>query len=195
MPPCPCHKTGGTLSTGVFSPCCVTSHTGPTFSVISMRPSGRNAMRQGSLNDATCVTVNGRLGSGFCSPALTWASAVADTRVRRSAAFANVFICILPRETSRLTRVSHRARGAPNLFSVCRALHDDESEGRLPIERSTHQFARWLNDRGAAAVLTDRVVRARDDMRVCVYLGGPTDHSHHAPQRAECRRIELRCRA
>src|SRR5262245_54485495 len=140
MPPCPCHRTGGTLSTGVFSPVCVTSHTGPTFSVMSMRPSGRNAMRQGSLNDATWVMVNGKLGSGFCSPALTWARAVADTRVRSSAAFANVFIGILPRETSRSTRVSHGARRAQSLFSLhIRQMFDEQ------LAASSHDDV-WLHD-------------------------------------------------
>ena len=43
-------------------------------------------MRQGRLNVATCVIVNGRLGSGFSSPALICACAVADTRVSSSAA-------------------------------------------------------------------------------------------------------------
>ena len=49
-------------------------------------------MRQGRLNVATCVIVNGRLGSGFCSPALTCARAVAAS-VSSRAAFTNVFIC------------------------------------------------------------------------------------------------------
>jgi hypothetical protein len=35
------------LSTGIFMPCCVTSHTGPTFSVTSMRRrQERNPPRQ-----------------------------------------------------------------------------------------------------------------------------------------------------
>ena len=92
MPPCPWYRTAGTLSIGVFSPCWVTSQTGPTFSVTSMRPSGRNAMRQGSLNVATCVIVNGTSGSGFNWPALIWARAGADTRARSSAAFRSVFM-------------------------------------------------------------------------------------------------------
>ena len=50
-------------------------------------------MRQGRLNVATWVIVNGRLGSGFCSPALTCARAVVDTSVRSRAAFTNVFMC------------------------------------------------------------------------------------------------------
>ena len=62
----------------IFSPCWDTSQTGPTFSVISMRPSGRKASRQGSLKVATVVMVKGRLASGFCSPALTWAQAATD---------------------------------------------------------------------------------------------------------------------
>src|SRR5258708_10880806 len=94
MPPCPWYRTAGTFSTGVFAPCWVTSQAGPTFSVMSMRPAGRNAMRQGSLNVATSVIVNGRLGSGFCSPALICASAVADTSVTSSAAFRIVFMYV-----------------------------------------------------------------------------------------------------
>ncbi len=57
-------------------------------------------MRQGSLNVATWVIVNGRLGSGFCSPALICARAVADTRVSSSAAFRSVFMYVSPRLTN-----------------------------------------------------------------------------------------------
>src|SRR6267142_267494 len=70
----------------IFCPCWVTSQTGPTFSVTSMRPSGRNAMRHGRLNVATWVIVNGRSGCGFNSPALIWARAADDTRMSNSAA-------------------------------------------------------------------------------------------------------------
>ena len=85
MPTCPDHTAAGTLSIGVFSPCWVMSQTGPTFSVTSMRPSGRNAMRQGNLRSATTlVTVNGRFGSDGCVPALTWAPAAAGTSVKSS---------------------------------------------------------------------------------------------------------------
>ena len=49
-------------------------------------------MRQGKLNVATCVIVNGWFGSGFCSPALTCARAVVAS-VRSRAAFTNVFMC------------------------------------------------------------------------------------------------------
>src|SRR5262245_46846210 len=79
----------------VFCPCWVTSQTGPTFSVISMRPSGRKARRQGRLNVVTVVMVKGRLVSDFCSPALIWAHAAVDARVSSNAAFAN-FIVISP---------------------------------------------------------------------------------------------------
>src|SRR5438034_6276549 len=97
MPPWPWYRTAGTLSIGVFSPCWVTSQTGPTFSVISIRPSGRKAIRQGSLNVATWVIVNGRLASGFSSPALICACAVADMRLSSSAAFRSVFMYLLSR--------------------------------------------------------------------------------------------------
>jgi hypothetical protein len=65
-----------------------------------MRPSGRKAMRQGSLNVATYVTVNGRLGSGFKSPALIWARTVLAPRVRSSAVFTTVFMNVFLRELS-----------------------------------------------------------------------------------------------
>src|SRR5579883_1173248 len=73
-------------------PCGVTSQMGPTFSVTSMRPSGRKAMRQGRLKVVTWVKVKGRLGSGFCSPALICAHAGTDRAVSSSAVFANFFI-------------------------------------------------------------------------------------------------------
>ena len=62
-------------------------------------------MRQGRLNVATWVIVNGRLGSGFCSPALICACAVADTRV---AAPMQRLLCVSPPpNVSRPTKVSH----------------------------------------------------------------------------------------
>ena len=63
--------------------------------MISMRPSGRKARRQGRVKVVTVVMVKGRLASGFCSPALTWAHAAADARVSSNTAFAN-FIVISP---------------------------------------------------------------------------------------------------
>ena len=71
-------------------------------------------MRQGSLNVATWVIVNGRLGSGFCSPALICARAVADTSVRSSAAFRSVFMYVSPSLTNfrDQLRVSHRIKQA-----------------------------------------------------------------------------------
>src|SRR2546426_1784800 len=79
----------------IFCPCWVTSQTGPTFSVTSMRPSGRNARRQGRLKVVTGVMLKGRLASDFCSPALTWAQTAAAASVSSNAAFAN-FIVISP---------------------------------------------------------------------------------------------------
>src|SRR5439155_24664483 len=79
----------------IFCPSCVTNQTGPTFSVISMRPSGRNASRHGKVKVVTVVIVKGRLVSGFCSPALNWAQAAADARISSNAAFAN-FIVVSP---------------------------------------------------------------------------------------------------
>ena len=63
------------FATGVFAPCWVTSDRPPIFSVISIRPSGRKAILQGRFKVVTWVMVNGRLASGFCSPALTCADA------------------------------------------------------------------------------------------------------------------------
>ena len=77
------------LATGlIFCPCGDTSQTGPIFSVISMRPSGRKASRQGSSKVVTVVMVKGRLASGFCSPTLTWAQTAADARVKSTTVFA-----------------------------------------------------------------------------------------------------------
>ena len=76
----------------IFCPSFETSQIGPTFSVISMRPSGRKAIRQGSSKVLTVVMVKGTLASGFCSPALTWPQAAADARVKSNAAFANFIV-------------------------------------------------------------------------------------------------------
>src|SRR4029453_12424277 len=123
MPPCPCQSTAGTLSIGVFSPCWVTSQTGPTFSVTSMRPSGRNARRQPSLNSATLVIGNGRSGSGFNSPALICAPAVVDTRVS-SSPVSSVFIRNLFSHCSGTTSLRRYARpnhSLPNGYTVSHA--------------------------------------------------------------------------
>ena len=78
--------------TGVLAPCCVTNTIPPTFSVISIRPSGRKAIRQGRLRVVTWTMLKGRLGSGFCSPALICASAWVAARARNSPAITNCFI-------------------------------------------------------------------------------------------------------
>jgi hypothetical protein len=80
IPPCPCANTGRTLATGLFSPVWVTSQIGPTFSVINIHPSGKNARRHGSLKVATFVMTNGKLASGFCAPRLVWAEAPVATK-------------------------------------------------------------------------------------------------------------------
>src|SRR4029078_10890300 len=116
MPPCPPYRTAGAFDTGVFAPCCVTSHSRPTFSVISMRPSGRNAMRHGRLNSATCVNVNGKLDSGAFSPAFTCACAAVHRHERDSAARDNAFI---------------RSSGLG--FSPCPSLRD--RRGATPVHR------------------------------------------------------------
>src|SRR6188472_1420362 len=105
MPFCPCQYTDGVLLTSVFCPCCVTSQTGPTFSVTSMRPSGRKAIRHGRVKVVTVVMVNGMVASGFCSPALTCAHAADDTRASSKAPVAD-FTLVSPslRFASRLLR-------------------------------------------------------------------------------------------
>ena len=66
---------------------------GPTFSVTSIRPSGRKAIFQGMLKVVTEVMLNGTLASGFWSPALTWALAgTAAAVANKRAAIFNVFI-------------------------------------------------------------------------------------------------------
>ena len=72
----------------IFCPCWVTSQTGPTFSVISMRPSGRKAIRHGRVKVVTVVMLKGTLASGFCSPALLCAQTAADINVSSNAVFA-----------------------------------------------------------------------------------------------------------
>src|SRR5215471_19105224 len=81
-----------------------------------MRPSGRKARRQGSSKVLTVVILKGRLGSGFWSPALTWAQAAADARLSSNTAFAN-FIVISPcfsravlRDAGALSVVNHILR-------------------------------------------------------------------------------------
>src|SRR5690349_2144720 len=96
MPFWPCQYTGGVFETGlIFSPRAETSHTGPTFSVTSMRPSGRNAIRHGNSNVLTVVMVKGRLASGFVSPTLTWAQPVTEARPTNNAIFAKRIVMSL----------------------------------------------------------------------------------------------------
>src|SRR5579872_6368451 len=96
MPFCPCQYTGGVLVTiAIFSPCEDTSQMGPTFSVISMRPSGRKAIRQGNSKVATVVMLKGRLASGFCSPTLVWGNAATEATVKSNAVLANFIIMII----------------------------------------------------------------------------------------------------
>jgi hypothetical protein len=86
------------LATGVFSPVWVTSQMGPTFSVISIRPSGRKASLHRRLKVATLVMTNGKLASGFCAPRLVWAEAPVAAKVTDTANSAS-FIFRLPRTT------------------------------------------------------------------------------------------------
>src|SRR5215475_9109624 len=79
------------FATGVFAPCWVTSQRPPTFSVMSIRPSGRKAIFQGRFNVVTWVMVKGRFGSDFCSPALTCADAPLEVMARNSPTIAKCF--------------------------------------------------------------------------------------------------------
>ena len=64
-------------------------------------------MRQGRLNDATCVIVNGRLGSGAWVPALTCACAATVTTVNNNVVCTNTFMgSFLVRDTGRTETVS-----------------------------------------------------------------------------------------
>ena len=67
---------------------------GPIFSVTSIRPSGRKAIRHGNSNVAVVVILKGCVASGFCAPILTWAQADTDAAVK-SKALAN-FIIVSP---------------------------------------------------------------------------------------------------
>ena len=94
MPPCPSDNTAGTWATGVLAPCWVTSQIGPTFSVTSMRPSGRKAIRQGRLKLATWAMAKGVEASGAWVPILTWAWAALAASTADAAQMAN-FIFVL----------------------------------------------------------------------------------------------------
>src|SRR5262245_12434071 len=88
--------TGGVPASGaIFSPSGETSQTGPIFSVTSIRPSGKKAIRQGSPKVAGVVILKGRVASGFCSPTLTWVQPATGARVRNSAALASFIIVLL----------------------------------------------------------------------------------------------------
>src|SRR6185312_11664510 len=138
MPPWPFHSTLGALATGVFWPLWVTSHTGPTFSVISIRPSGRKARRQGRLKLATWVMVKGRLASGFWSPRLTWAWA-ADAAVAISAAASAIFTSFI------LSLPGIPARGRPHGQAMSKGIWLKRLTGLehrfldLPLRRLAHQ--------------------------------------------------------
>src|SRR5665213_3423966 len=127
MPPCPWANTAGTFDTAVFAPCCVTSQSGPTFSVMSMRPSGRNAMRHGKLNVVTWLTVNGRLDSGVFSPALTWACTATDTKGSKSVARTNTFIGFPPRVFSAMINEGYTVSDARRQRRKARAYRDGKA--------------------------------------------------------------------
>src|SRR5580704_109819 len=79
-----------------------------------MRPSGRNAIRQGRSKLATVVMLKGMLASGFCSPMFTWAQAATDASVVSNAAFANLMVfssSIVYYHPSRDKLVGHAAGG------------------------------------------------------------------------------------
>src|SRR5581483_7584886 len=114
-------------------PCWVTSQRGPIFSVISMRPSGRKAIRQGSSKLATVVILKGRVASGFVSPALTWPQAATAARVNSNPAFANFIIISLCFPSARSSAI----RGA----DVYRTLPSGAKSGRAPKLGCAEAFA------------------------------------------------------
>src|SRR5215469_3529028 len=150
---------------------------GPTFSVTSMRTSGRKASRQGSSKVVTVVMVKGRLASGFCSPTLTWAQAPTDAKVKSNPAFAN-FIVISPYENPRsqlerimrfallnsysfqLREVVHRPLPAfsshtgifPATKGAVRFVMDgrpiDVHRARLQLQRTAHRELQVARDHG-----------------------------------------------
>ena len=71
---------------------------GPIFSVTSMRPSGRKAIRHGNSKVAVVVNLKGSVGSGFYSPTLTWPQVAIDAGVNNKA-FPNS-IDIFPRSSA-----------------------------------------------------------------------------------------------
>src|SRR6516225_8732484 len=112
---------------------------GPTFSVTSMRPSGRKASRQGSSKLLTVVMVKGRLASGFSSPILTWDQAATDARVKSNAAFAN-FIVISPSNL-----VSRDLPGRLLLRRRMEAAHVCRLADHVPIHRLQQIIARSVS--------------------------------------------------
>ena len=101
---------------------------GPTFSVISMRPSGRNARRHGRLKVATWVMTNGKLASGFCAPRLVWAEAPVAARAASTAVFANfifdrlhhVAVCPAPKGELALARLLAALRCKSSSVDIAR---------------------------------------------------------------------------
>src|SRR4051812_20886894 len=149
MPFWPCQYTGGVLPTGaIFCPCGDNSHTGPTFSVTSILPSGRKAIRQGSSKVVTGVIVKGRLVSDFCSPLFTWAPTIADASMKRTAVFATLIV-ISP--CLSLWSLSSRHR---NRHSLARATFCDPDR----VARGLHGrrcVQPFLDDRDAGLVAID----------------------------------------
>src|SRR5512143_2520665 len=117
---------------------------------MSMRPSGRNAIRQGSSKVATGVIVKGRPGSGFCSPELTWAPTAADASTNSNAVFAK-FIVMCSSLSLSLTRLSSRHRNRHGLAGA--AFGDpDRIAGRLDGSRRDEPL---LDHRDAGLVAVD----------------------------------------
>src|SRR5690242_5614226 len=85
---------------------------GPIFSVTSMRPSGRKAIRHGNSKVAVVVVLKGSVASGFCSPTFTCAQTIIDVRGTNNIAFANSIVSF-----PRLSINLRLYRGAPPLCS------------------------------------------------------------------------------
>ncbi len=74
----------------------VTSQRAPTFSVMSIRPSGRKAIFQGRFRVVTFAMWKGRPGSGFCSPALICADARAHSHGQEKSCDCQTLHLVLP---------------------------------------------------------------------------------------------------
>src|ERR1019366_5305072 len=87
---------------------------------MSIRPSERKAIRQGRLNVATCVTVNGRFVSDVCVPALNCACAAVETKVKNSVPRTNIFIVFPSSEFFVMANTTQSTRDRASLTTQTR---------------------------------------------------------------------------